>query len=156
SEEPQAWIAQHVRQALQAACVGQLVEDEDARLGLGESEPHEVAADEPGAAGDEDGIHWIWAAPPNVEQRGEYSGIRAGHYLPSVLRRRPVVESAGPAAGPPCQSSKEILQCSEVVRRDADSGRRPVDRPGSHRVPAHQLLGPPDPGSVVPGLARPG
>ena len=35
-------------------------------------------------------------------------------------------------------------------------GHHPRHRPGAHRVPARQLLGPPDPGPLLPPLARPG
>ena len=55
--EAQAGVAHHVRQVLEAPGVGELVEHHEAGLGLGEGEPHEVAADEAGAAGDEEGIH---------------------------------------------------------------------------------------------------
>ena len=56
-DEGQAGVVEHVGQVLQAAGVGELVEDDDAGAGLGEGEPHEVAADEAGAAGDEQGFH---------------------------------------------------------------------------------------------------
>ncbi len=56
-DEGQARVVEDVGEVLQAAGVGELVEDDDPGLGLGEGEPDEVAADESGAAGDEEGFH---------------------------------------------------------------------------------------------------
>ena len=51
-------VIHHVVQVLQPSGVGQLVERRDAPVGVrGERVAHEVAADEPGAAGDEDFDH---------------------------------------------------------------------------------------------------
>ena len=58
--EDQAGVGEEVGEALQAPRVGQLVEDDGAGVGLGrlrKDEAHEVAADEPGAAGDQEGFH---------------------------------------------------------------------------------------------------
>ncbi len=72
-DEFQAGVAEHAVQALQAARVGELVEHHDAGAGLGEDEPHEVAADETGAAGDEDLVHGVLRAS-GAKQPGKYSG----------------------------------------------------------------------------------
>src|SRR5215218_1441281 len=61
-EEREARIVQHAGEVLEAAGIGELVEHEDAGRRLGEDEPHEVAADETGAAGDEDGFHEVSAS----------------------------------------------------------------------------------------------
>ena len=56
-DEREARVAGHVAQALEAARVGQLVEDDDARRGARQGEPDEVRPDEAGPAGDEQRSH---------------------------------------------------------------------------------------------------
>ena len=58
----EAGIALHLPQARQVAGVGELVQHHHAVAGLGQRGVDEVGADEPGAAGDEQGLHGLLRA----------------------------------------------------------------------------------------------
>ena len=54
-DENMAWVALQAGQILQVTGIGQLVEIKNRLIALGEPVQHEIAADEPGTAGYENG-----------------------------------------------------------------------------------------------------
>src|SRR3954453_13626340 len=102
-DEIEAGVVQHVRQARQAAGVGELVEHHDAGVRLGEEEPHEVAADEAGAAGDEDGFHG--AGSIALVSKASDSGS-----VPAPLRGEPSLPQPPLSRPPPLPAGREGAQ----------------------------------------------
>src|SRR4029077_2085806 len=95
--------------------------------------PQKVAPEKAGAAGDEDRFHGAGSIAVNTFEASGASGR--------------TIPAACPGASVPFFAGGFL---------DSIPGRRPRYRPGAHRVPARQLLGAPDPGALLPRLARPG
>src|SRR6202023_2892042 len=86
--EPEARLSPDVGQVLETAGVGELVEHDHPGVGLGKGQPHEVAADEPGAAGDEECLHG-WSKPGGAARCARaVSPAAGGKYKKSPARAR--------------------------------------------------------------------
>ena len=77
-----------VAQALEAACIGQLVEDDHADVAAGEGVSDEVRTDETGAAGDDPGVvHATYSGDPRDTRAGQTAApVSAGRVDGSYAR----------------------------------------------------------------------